>query len=99
VVPEAMAPFGQALSAFFQGDRETLNVVSRDDGYGHRLPISVFFPLEVESSTLESNRRGRNCLGETRLQFEFGSQKGFFAAGCTSICKLSRKTLPERGGV
>jgi SAM-dependent methyltransferase len=56
-----MAPYGEALRAFYGGEREATILVRRDDGLELPLPVSHFFRAESEFTRLE-----RLALGACR---------------------------------
>lgn len=51
--PQAMDPFGEALLAWLDGDRDGALVIRRDDGYEARLPVGYFFRPPAEFTALE----------------------------------------------
>jgi SAM-dependent methyltransferase len=51
--PNAMTPYGLALSAFFRGETEAKVLVRRDDGFEVPLPVSHFFRQPAEFSPIE----------------------------------------------
>jgi 2-polyprenyl-3-methyl-5-hydroxy-6-metoxy-1,4-benzoquinol methylase len=62
VNPRAMEPFGEALRAHFEGEKNVLLTLRRDDGVEVPLPIATFFREEPEFSPLEGTAL-RLCRG------------------------------------
>ncbi|MHC4505514.1 MAG: class I SAM-dependent methyltransferase, partial [Planctomycetota bacterium] len=59
--PKAMAPYGAALRAFFEGDAGAELVLRRDDGWEGRLPVSRFFRKPPEFTRVEKAAIERCC--------------------------------------
>jgi 2-polyprenyl-3-methyl-5-hydroxy-6-metoxy-1,4-benzoquinol methylase len=59
--PQAMQPYGESLTAYFNGDKDAELIVHRDDGYKSPLPVSWFFrgPSEytpIDTKALEHSK-------------------------------------------
>lgn len=50
----AMDPYGAALQAYMEGDRQAELVLRRDDGFEGRIPVSVFFRSPEEFSDIDT---------------------------------------------
>ena len=60
---DAMKPFGEALLAYFEGDKTSELILRRDDGQGNSVPCSLFFRDQsgfapIDKAAIE-NCRGR----------------------------------------
>jgi hypothetical protein len=58
----ALAPFGRALRAFFQGDAAATLLIRRDDGLVAQLPVRHFFRPPGEFTDIE-RRALDSCRG------------------------------------
>jgi SAM-dependent methyltransferase len=58
----AMTPFGKALLAYFNGDRDAELIIHRDDGLETHIPANHFFRVSSQLSPLEK-KAIENCKG------------------------------------
>ncbi len=87
-----MNSFGQALSAYHEGDRDACFVIARDDGFTQAVPVKVFF--ETGSLPELESRALRLCQGEV---LDIGSAAGrhSLALSQQGLAVWSLDILPE----
>ena len=72
MISDAMKPYGLSLLSYYEGDRDAVLILRRDDGYESTIPVKHFFRKESEFGPIESNAV-RQCQGSV---LDIGSGTG-----------------------